>query len=77
MDVVVTQRGIAVNPRQKELKEKLVKAGLPVLEIQELKQIAEEISGVPRSVEMGDKVVAKVLYRDGTLLDEIKNVKTV
>ena len=77
VDVVVTQRGIAVNPRQKELKEKLVKAGLPVLEIQELKQIAEEISGVPRSVEMGDKVVAKVLYRDGTLLDEIKNVKTV
>ena len=77
VDVVVTQRGIAVNPRQKELKEKMVKAGLPVLEIQELKQIAEEISGVPRSVEMGDKVVAKVLYRDGTLLDEIKNVKTV
>ena len=77
VDVVVTERGIAVNPRQKELKEKLVKAGLPVLEIQELKQIAEEISGVPRSVEMGDKVVAKVLYRDGTLLDEIKNVKTV
>lgn len=77
VDVVVTQRGIAVNPRQKELKEKLVKAGLPVLEIQELKQIAEEISGVPRSVEMGDKVVAKVLYRDGTLLDEIRNVKTV
>lgn len=77
VDVVVTKRGIAVNPRQKELKEKLVKAGLPVLEIQELKQIAEEISGVPRSVEMGDKVVAKVLYRDGTLLDEIRNVKTV
>ena len=76
-DVGVPQRGIAVNPRQKELKEKLVKAGLPVLEIQELKQIAEEISGVPRSVEMGDKVVAKVLYRDGTLLDEIRNVKTV
>ena len=77
VDVVVTQRGIAVNPRQKELKEKLIKAGLPVKDIEELKQIAEEISGVPRTVEMGDKTVAKVLYRDGTLLDVIKNVKTM
>lgn len=77
VDVVVTQRGIAVNPRQKELKEKLIKAGLPVKDIEELKQIAEEISGVPRTVEMGDKTVAKVLYRDGTLLDVIKNVKTI
>ena len=75
--MVVTQRGIAVNPRQKELKEKLIKAGLPVKDIEELKQIAEEISGVPRTVEMGDKTVAKVLYRDGTLLDVIKNVKTI
>ena len=74
VDVVVTQRGIAVNPKQQELKEKLVKAGLPVKDIEELKQIAEEIAGVPKKVEMGDKVVAKVLYRDGTVLDTIKNV---
>lgn len=74
MDVVVTQRGIAVNPKQQELKEKLIKARLPVKDIEELKQIAEEIAGVPKKVEMGDKVVAKVLYRDGTVLDTIKNV---
>lgn len=74
VDVVVTQRGIAVNPKQKELKEKLLKAGLPVKDIEELKQIAEDIAGVPNKIETGDKVVAKVLYRDGTLLDTIKNV---
>lgn len=74
IDVVVTQRGIAVNPKQQELKEKLMKAGLPVKDIRELKQIAEDIAGVPKKVEMGDKVVARVLYRDGTLLDTIKNV---
>lgn len=74
VDVVVTQRGIAVNPKQKELKEKLLKAGLPVKDIEELKQIAEDISGVPNKIKTGDKVVAKVLYRDGTLLDTIKNV---
>lgn len=74
VDVVVTQRGIAVNPKQKELKEKLLKAGLPVKDIEELKQIAEDIAGVPNKIQTGDKVVAKVLYRDGTLLDIIKNV---
>ena len=74
VDVVVTQRGIAVNPKQKELKEKLLKAGLPVKDIEELKQIAEDIAGVTNKIQTGDKVVAKVLYRDGTLLDTIKNV---
>ena len=74
VDVIVTQRGIAVNPRQKDLKEKLIKAGLPVRDIRELKNMAEKIAGVPRPVKMGDRVVAKVLYRDGTLLDTIKNV---
>ena len=39
-----------------------------------MKQIAEDIAGVPKRVEMGERVVANVLYRDGTLLDTIKNV---
>lgn len=73
IDVIVTQRGIAVNPKRKELKEKLIKAGLPVKEITELKEIAEKIAGVPKKVELGNRVVANVLYRDGTLLDTIKN----
>lgn len=72
VDVIVTQRGIAVNPKRQELKEKLVAAGLPVKDISELKAIAEGISGVPKAVEVGDRVVAEVLYRDGTLIDTIK-----
>lgn len=73
VDVIVTQRGIAVNPARIELREKLEKAGLPVKDIKELKKTAEEIAGVPKAVKRGDRVVAKVLYRDGTLLDTIKN----
>ena len=61
IDVIVTQRGIAVNPKRKELKEKLIKAGLPVKEITELKEIAEKITGVPKKVELGNRVVANVL----------------
>lgn len=37
--------------------------------------MAEEIAGVPKPVQMGDKVVAIVIYRDGTLLDVIHSVK--
>ncbi|MEF9982974.1 MAG: citrate lyase subunit alpha [Oscillospiraceae bacterium] len=74
IDVLVTQRGIAVNPNRPELKEKLVKAGLPIVDIHELKRIAEEITGTAQPIKTGDKVVAKVMYRDGTQIDTIKNV---
>lgn len=78
VDVVVTQRGIAVNTKygkNKELKAALIAAHLPVMEIEELKAAAESISGVPAPLELSDRVVAKVLYRDGTVIDTIKAVK--
>ena len=34
-----------------------------------------EIAGVPKAVELSDRVVANVLYRDGTLQDTIKAVR--
>ena len=76
IDVLVTQHGIAVNPNRPELKERLQKAGLPIVDIHELKRIAEDITGVAEPLKTGDKVVAKVMYRDGTCIDEIKQVIT-
>ncbi len=74
IDVLVTQKGVAVNPANKELKQRLVDAAIPVKDIHELKAIAESITGVPQKLKKGDKEVAKVIYRDGTLLDTIYNV---
>ena len=74
VDVLVTQRGIAVNPRQAELKQRLKEAGLPIVEIERLKEIAETLTGVPQPVKLGSRTVANVLYRDGSLLDTIKSV---
>ena len=74
IDVLVTQGGIAVNPKNGELKERLTKAGLPVIDIVELKEKAERITGKPQRLPQGDRVVAEVIYRDGTLLDTIRNV---
>ena len=75
IDVLVTQGGIAVNPKNTELMQRLTAAGLPVVDIRELKEKAERITGKPRSLPKGDRAVAEVIYRDGTLLDTIYNVK--
>ena len=74
IDVLVTQGGIAVNPKNAELKQRLVKAGLPIVDIHELKEKTERITGAPRHLQFGDKPVAEVIYRDGTKLDTIYNV---
>lgn len=74
IDVLVTQRGLAVNPKNRELAQRFIDAGLPVVDICELKKIAEQITGEPKPVKLGEKTVANVLYRDGSLLDTIKSV---
>ena len=76
VDVLVTQAGIAVNPKNKELALRLKDAGLPVVDIHELKAIAEKITGQPKPLPKGDKTVANVIWRDGTVIDTIKNVPT-
>ncbi|MPM96178.1 Citrate lyase alpha chain [bioreactor metagenome] len=74
IDVLVTERGIAVNPRREDLKEQLRAAGLPVKDITELKALAEEIAGAPDRVITGDNIVAVVEYRDGTVIDVVRQV---
>ena len=74
IDVLVTQGGIAVNPRQTELKQRLMDARLPVIDIQELKEKTEAITGRPRPIVTGDRVVAKVMGREGNLQDVIRNI---
>ena len=74
IDVLVTQGGIAVNPKNAELCDRLKAAGLPIVDIHELKEKAERITGKPQKPIRGDKVVAEVIHRDGILLDKIYNV---
>lgn len=74
VDVLVTQRGIAVNPCRQDLVERFRASGLPVVDIMELRDAAEKLNGKARKPVLGDQVVANVLYRDGTLLDQIYNV---
>ncbi len=74
IDVVVTQGGIAVNPKNVELKERLMAAGLPIVDIFELKEKAERMTGKPQPVPHGDRIVAEVISRNGGIQDHIYNV---
>ena len=71
IDVLVTQGGIAVNPKNVELRERLTAAGLPIVDIRELKEKTEAITGKPKPIAKGDRVVAEVISRNGQLLDKI------
>lgn len=71
IDVLVTQAGVAVNPKNPELRQRLLDAGLPVVDIRALKALAEKITGVPEALAPAGRTVANVIYRDGTLLDTI------
>ena len=75
VDVVVTEYGIAVNPGRPEVREKLVAAGLPVVDIATLAAKASSIIGTPDPLPFGDKVVGVVMNRDGSVLDKIYNIK--
>ena len=72
VDVVVTERGVAVNPQRKDLLENLRGKGIPLVEIGDLKKMAEELTGVPAAPLFGEKVIGIVEYRDGTIIDTIR-----
>lgn len=74
VDVIVTERGIAVNPKNIELLDKLKNTDLPLFTIEELKDKAETITGKPERIKLGEKIVGIVEYRDGTIIDTIKNI---
>lgn len=75
VDVLVTQGGIAVNPKNSELSDRLSQSGLNIVDIHELKRKAEKLTGVPKKHDHAEKVAAEVIYRDGTPLDRIYCVK--
>jgi citrate lyase subunit alpha/citrate CoA-transferase len=76
VDAIVTERGILINPLRRDLLENARSAGLPVVDIRELKQRVEKMTGVPDiPAESNGNIVAVVEYRDGTLIDSVYQVK--
>jgi citrate lyase subunit alpha/citrate CoA-transferase len=72
IDVVATERGIAINPRRQDLLDAVKGSSLPIRPIQDIKAEVERIcGGKPARPKLGDRPVAVVKWVDGTVLDTI------
>ena len=75
VDVVITDYGIAINPKRSDLIEATKDSGLPFKTIEELRDIAYSITGEPEKVQFGDRVVGIIEARDGTIMDVVREIK--
>lgn len=73
--VLVTDHGIAVNPNRPDVAERLKAARLPVTTIEDLQQRAESLTGEPKPIEFLDKIVGIIRYRDGSVIDVVRQVR--
>jgi len=76
IDVVVTERGIAINPRREDLLDRVSRSDLPVRPIEQIKEEVEAIvGGKPEPARLTDNPVAVVKWTDGTVLDTVWQVE--
>jgi citrate lyase subunit alpha/citrate CoA-transferase len=76
IDVIVTERGIAINPRRRDLLDAVKGSGLPVRPIAEIKAEVERIcGGKPEKPKYGEKFVAAIKWVDGTVIDALREVR--
>ena len=75
IDVVATERGIAINPRRQDLMDAVKGSRLPIRPIQDIKADVERIcGGKPQRPKPGERPVAAVKWVDGTVLDTVWQV---
>jgi len=75
IDVIATERGIAVNPRRQDLLDAVKGKGLPIRPIEEIKAEVERIcGGKPAKPRLLERPVAVVKWVDGTILDTVWQV---
>ena len=76
VDAVVTEYGITINPRRKDLIDAC--SGIkdvPLVTMDELADRAKKMSGPMDPVETTDKIVGVIEWRDGTVIDVVRQLK--
>jgi len=75
VDVIVTERGIAINPRREDLLSAASATDLPIRPIEEIKEEVEQIcGGAPAKPKFGERVVAAIKWVDGTVIDCVREL---
>jgi citrate lyase subunit alpha/citrate CoA-transferase len=76
VDVVATERGIAINPRRTDLLDALRGSDLPIRPIEEIKADVERLcGGSPQPPRLTDRPVAVIKWVDGTVIDTVFQVE--
>lgn len=75
IDVVITDYGIAINPKRHDFIEVMKGVDLPFKTIEELRDTAYSITGKPERVRFGERVVGVIESRDGTIMDVVRETK--
>jgi len=77
IDVVITERGIAINPARKDLVEALRGSDLPIVDLADLKREVERICGGPPARPLaattGEPICA-IKWVDGTVIDVVRKL---
>lgn len=75
VDVIVTERGIAINPRREDLIDATKNCGLPIRPIREIKREVDKLcGGVPEKPKFTDELIGVVKWVDGTVIDSVFRV---
>lgn len=76
IDVIVTERGIAINPKRKDLLKAVKNSNLPIKSIKNIyKEVIDICGGSPQKPKVDkEKVVAVIKWVDGTLIDSVYKV---
>ena len=74
VDAMVTDKGIAINPRRTDLLEALKDSDLPLVSIEELYETGKELQQIEDHPNFTDRIVGVVEYRDGTVVDVVHQV---
>lgn len=77
IDVFVCEHGVAINPRRRELFAPFAAAGLPLKTMDELRAIGEDIAGAQHTADVNERIVAVVEYRDGSVIDLVRQVNNI
>jgi citrate lyase subunit alpha/citrate CoA-transferase len=74
IDVIVTERGICINPKRHDLIDATKRSDLPIIPIERLRDEVWEICGKPDKPEISDQPVAVIKWVDGTVIDTVYKV---
>ena len=73
IDVLVTDYGVAVNPRREDLLQKL--SGFSLVSMQELLEQGAALGAAEDHPRFTSRIVADVQYRDGTVIDHVYQIE--